>query len=89
MCPSASQVSVGRFADLLDRADLTALTEEAECPVCAKSVPVEAPVCLDGHGRDCPERLCTLCGSALIVHPLLSIVPTTRSARRSSARHAA
>jgi hypothetical protein len=67
--------------------------EEAPCPVCAKSVPVEAPECIDGHGRDCPERLCTLCGSALLVHPLLSVVSfsatTHRPGRPNAARRAA
>jgi hypothetical protein len=86
MCTSAPKVPVVRLADA---ADLTALTEEAQCPVCAKSVPVEAPVCLDGHGHDCPERLCTLCGSALLVHALLSIVPASPPVRRPSARRAA
>jgi hypothetical protein len=63
--------------------------EEAPCPVCGKSVPVETPECVDGHGPDCPERLCTLCGSALLVHPLLSVVATSATPNRPGRPHSA
>lgn len=72
-------------------AELAALTEEAECPVCGRSCPIETPACLDGHGADCPERLCALCGTALIVHPSLALdfVSTQSAPRRAPARRAA
>jgi hypothetical protein len=83
MCPSAVTPSVSWSAEL------TALVEQAECPVCGQSCPVEAPACVDGHGSDCPERLCLLCGTALIVHPNLSDSVRPARRRRSYIRHAA
>lgn len=37
------------------------------CPDCAQVRPAEAPPCPDGHGAECPERVCTVCGAALLV----------------------
>lgn len=39
------------------------------CPTCARQQPVEAPPCTDGHGPECPERVCTVCAGALLVAP--------------------
>lgn len=40
-----------------------------DCPVCGRGtlVPTE---CTEGHGDDCPDRLCLDCGSALFVDPV-------------------
>jgi hypothetical protein len=40
------------------------------CPECADYCAAEIPDCPDGHGRDCPERACAACGTALLVDPL-------------------
>ncbi len=95
MNPSAVTPSVGRSAESAASAETFVddlRIEQAHCPTCARSVPVEAPLCLDGHGRDCPERVCTRCGAALLVHVTLALVdtPTVASAaRRATARRAA
>jgi hypothetical protein len=40
------------------------------CPECADERPFEQPECLDGHGADCPERACVVCGMAVLLAPL-------------------
>jgi len=57
--------------------------ELALCPVCGDERRTEQPVCPDGHGDDCPDRICVDCGTALFLDPVL----TGRPARRS--RHVA
>lgn len=37
------------------------------CTTCGDDVAFEQPGCLDGHGIDCPEWACTVCGAALLV----------------------
>ena len=37
------------------------------CPACTQPRAFERPPCPDGHGADCPERVCTGCGTALLV----------------------
>jgi hypothetical protein len=49
--------------------------EYLHCPICQQVSLVETPPCPDGHGADCPERLCTACGY------VLSIAPTPSRAR--------
>jgi hypothetical protein len=60
------------------------------CPTCARSCVVETPQCTDGHGAQCPERLCVVCGTALFIDPLLGARDPRVSRRRSVNRpHAA
>jgi hypothetical protein len=40
---------------------------ELDCPECAGPQPFEVPPCADGHGEECPERVCTRCSSALVL----------------------
>jgi hypothetical protein len=42
------------------------------CPACTQPRAFERPPCPDGHGDDCPERICIACGTALIV----AVMPT-------------
>jgi hypothetical protein len=35
------------------------------CPTCTEVTMVEMPPCSDEHGFDCPDRACTMCGTAL------------------------
>ena len=39
------------------------------CPKCARARAVETPPCRDGHGSDCPDRACAICGTALFMDP--------------------
>lgn len=50
------------------------LSELRECPQCLELSPFEAPPCVDGHGPDCPELVCSRCGAVLVelVHVSLS-----------------
>jgi hypothetical protein len=40
-----------------------------DCPVCGRPGTLVAPVCTEGHGGECPDRLCVDCGVALFVDP--------------------
>lgn len=44
-----------------------AALDDMDCAVCGRSVPHELVECVDGHGTDCPDRVCTACGSVLVV----------------------
>ncbi|WP_089157286.1 hypothetical protein [Micromonospora sp. NBS 11-29] len=61
---------------------------ELHCDTCEGVVLFEAPPCGDGHGVDCPELICTGCGSAVLLAPVASR-PARRRAPRTSHRHAA
>jgi hypothetical protein len=45
----------------------TAAMIEMLCPECAELVAFEQPPCVDGHGADCPEWVCVVCGTALLI----------------------
>lgn len=40
--------------------------DDHECPVCGVALPHELVECVDGHGEDCPDRVCTGCGGVLV-----------------------
>ncbi|MFJ6196273.1 hypothetical protein [Micromonospora sp. NPDC092111] len=40
---------------------------ELHCDICEGVQPFEAPPCVDGHGADCPELVCTGCGAAVLI----------------------
>ncbi|PZF99365.1 hypothetical protein [Micromonospora deserti] len=40
---------------------------ELHCDTCESVQPFEAPPCVDGHGVDCPEVICTGCGAAMLI----------------------
>ena len=44
--------------------EATATTELRRCPVCQGEEAFAMPICPDGHGTDCPERMCAACGTA-------------------------
>lgn len=44
-------------------------SEFRHCGSCGGEQRFETPPCVDGHGADCPERVCTRCGTALLVDP--------------------
>lgn len=37
------------------------------CTTCGGEREFEQPPCMDGHGGDCPEWLCVVCGHAIVV----------------------
>jgi hypothetical protein len=45
------------------------------CSTCGDEREFEQPPCADGHGPDCPERACTVCGTAVLVGLPLSASP--------------
>jgi hypothetical protein len=49
-----------------------------ECPCCGQERAFETPPCADGHGPECSELACGVCGTALLVDPY---VPAPRPAR--------
>jgi hypothetical protein len=36
------------------------------CSGCSAEQPFEQPQCADGHGVDCPDWACSVCGYALV-----------------------
>jgi hypothetical protein len=46
-----------------------AITTISWCTTCRADMSFEQPECLDdhGHGVDCPEWACTVCGEAIVV----------------------
>ncbi|WP_202125267.1 hypothetical protein [Actinomadura physcomitrii] len=40
----------------------------------------EQPPCPDGHGAECPERVCVECGAAVLVDPPLTSPGAVRGA---------
>jgi hypothetical protein len=59
---------------------VSAELEELYCPVCLRESSFETPPCPDGHGGDCPERLCIRCGLVLAIAP--TPATSARPARR-------
>ncbi|SEG09755.1 hypothetical protein SAMN04489712_103204 [Thermomonospora echinospora] len=54
------------------------------CSDCGGDRPFEQPPCADGHGAECPERACTVCGTAVLAG---AVPPAARPS--ASARHRA
>ncbi|SNR94534.1 hypothetical protein SAMN04488107_0778 [Geodermatophilus saharensis] len=47
------------------------------CPTCAQDTVFEQPPCADGHtddGGECPEWICTGCGTGFLLGGLESVV---------------
>jgi hypothetical protein len=58
--------------------------EYLHCPICRQESLFETPPCADGHGEDCPERLCTDCGAVVALAP----EPTPSAATTGALRRA-
>ena len=52
-----------------------------DCPACGCPGMLVAPDCTDGHGADCPDRVCLRCGAALFVDPVVSAPNRDRTVR--------
>jgi hypothetical protein len=44
---------------------------EMYCVTCDTDVLFEVPPCLDEHDDDCPELVCTGCGAAVLMAPVV------------------
>lgn len=44
--------------------------ETWDCSLCGAAMPFETLGCADGHGDDCPDRVCVGCGGVLVVGPV-------------------
>ncbi|MGN9775555.1 hypothetical protein ACTMS0_07240 [Micromonospora sp. H33] len=62
-------------------------TREMHCDVCEGVQPFEAPSCVDGHGTDCPELICTGCGAAVLIATFAFRAPRLATRRRPPAIH--
>ncbi|MET8307582.1 hypothetical protein [Micromonospora sp. NPDC005173] len=63
---------------------------ELYCGVCEGVAPFEVPPCVDGHGTDCPELICTRCGTAVVIATFTFRVTRLADRRhRQPTRHAA
>ncbi|MEU5782085.1 hypothetical protein [Micromonospora lupini] len=64
---------------------------ELYCDVCEGVAPFEPPPCVDGHGSDCPELVCTGCGAAVVIATYAVSVTrlADRRRRQPTRRHAA
>ncbi len=64
---------------------------EMHCFSCRKKAVFEQPPCLDGHGAECDEWACTVCGSAVLAGSLTITVsrPGKKVTRRIDIHRAA
>jgi hypothetical protein len=60
---------------------------ELYCDTCESVQLFEVPPCVDGHDADCPELVCTGCGTAMLIATFS--FPATQVASRPPRRHAA
>ena len=54
------------------------------CTGCRAVREFEQPPCGDGHGRDCPELSCTMCGEALLGPSAFPELPRGSAQARAS-----
>ncbi|HEU4422765.1 MAG TPA: hypothetical protein VFR67_09540 [Pilimelia sp.] len=65
---------------------------EMYCAICEADMVFDAPPCPDGHGLECPELLCTGCGTAVFGAPVVLrawLPPTPSGTTPHHRRHAA
>ncbi|MGW5669082.1 hypothetical protein [Micromonospora sp. NPDC003776] len=60
---------------------------ELYCDTCEGVVPFEAPPCVDGHGADCPELVCTGCGAAVLIATFAFRAPRVHRRRGATRPH--
>lgn len=60
------------------------LLRELYCFTCAKKALFEQPPCVDGHGAECDEWACAVCGAAVVAGSLT--ITVERHGRRVSRR---
>lgn len=58
----------GGFRALRDPREVTAMAlTTLHCSTCGDESSFEQPLCIDGHGPDCPELACVECGTAILI----------------------
>ncbi|MFI7574111.1 hypothetical protein [Micromonospora sp. NPDC049497] len=57
-------------------------SRELHCEVCEGVQLFEAPPCVDDHGADCPELICTGCGAAVLIATFTFQAPRLSDRRR-------
>ncbi|MEU5564649.1 hypothetical protein [Micromonospora musae] len=57
---------------------------ELYCDSCQGVQRFETPPCVDGHGVDCPELVCTRCGGAVLIATFTFRAPRLGQARGQS-----
>ncbi|QGN47602.1 hypothetical protein ACN26Y_15840 [Micromonospora sp. WMMD558] len=62
-------------------------TREMQCDACEGVQPFEVPPCVDGHGSDCPELICTGCGAAVLIATFAFPAPRLATRRRQPGVH--
>jgi hypothetical protein len=45
--------------------------DEMYCAICRTEAVFETPPCPDGHDDECPELICTRCGTAIFMAPVV------------------
>jgi hypothetical protein len=56
---------------------------DGECAVCGRVRLLVAPPCTEGHGADCPDRICAECGTAVFLNPVLASADPSGNVLRS------
>ncbi|HEX2772472.1 MAG TPA: hypothetical protein VHN18_08600 [Micromonosporaceae bacterium] len=56
------------------------------CAACRAERRFEIPPCPDGHGADCAELVCTVCGSAILAGAPFALVSGRHPAGRPTPR---
>ena len=46
------------------------MSEWQNCTDCGDEREFERLECVDGHGPDCPERICLMCGYVVLIGPI-------------------
>ncbi len=55
------------------------------CSTCGTETEFAQPECLDGHGADCDEWACVICGEALLIASWTVVVTTAKQPERRAA----
>jgi hypothetical protein len=63
-------------------------TIDLRCDHCVKVRAFEQPPCHERHEPSCPEWVCTTCGTALLVDPVLAVLRPVAARADTSRRRA-
>jgi hypothetical protein len=62
---------------------------ELHCDTCRGVRMFEVPPCVDDHGADCPELVCTGCGDALLIATTTPLPTATDGGTSGTRGHSA
>ena len=66
MTTTSSRTRARAAADAAGELRWASVLDDADCAVCGTAVPHELVECVDGHGEDCPDVVCTACGTVAV-----------------------